>query len=62
MIRLTITQGSLEALKTNNEGGIPLEEFPLGFNTGGMIALSFSRLLYSLRFQLLHRYIWDLIN
>lgn len=38
MIRLTLTHGSLEALKTNNEGGIPLEEFPLGFNTGGMFA------------------------
>jgi RLL motif-containing protein 1 len=24
----------MEALKTNNSGGIPLEEFPLGFSTG----------------------------
>ena len=33
-IKLTLTPGSLHALRTHGKDGIPLESFPLGFDTG----------------------------
>ena len=33
-VSLCLTPGCREALKTTNSGGIPLEDFPLGFDTG----------------------------
>ena len=37
IVSLLLSPGCLEALQTNNIGGIPLREFPLGFNTGGNV-------------------------
>jgi RLL motif-containing protein 1 len=34
VVSLFLTPGCIEALKTNNDGGIPLDAFPLGFDTG----------------------------
>ena len=39
IVSLILTPGCMAALVTNNEGGIPLEEFPLGFDTGGTHSL-----------------------
>ena len=37
IVSLYLTSGCREALKTTNSGGVPLEDFPLGFDTGGML-------------------------
>lgn len=41
IVSLILTPGCMAALVSNNDGGIPLEEFPLGFDTGGHYSLHY---------------------
>ena len=50
IVSLYLTSGCREALKTTNSGGVPLEDFPLGFDTGGMYHDLFNSSLFNIVF------------